>query len=201
MRSMRNSVLFLTKDGASGSSITWRAATSRSLPPGPRWLAASGTPPGVAGGREDAAATASRPFVDARTTAAGRRHRRSSPRSRRRFQRRAIFRVAALVSAVWRVRFADRRDRPGTGSRAPLRARPVCGVVDLRVIQAHRGRPPLHGSPSPGRVSRPPLSRAALGRPQVPCFLIKGGYFGVHVLADGDRGPPDDPPDHAWRDA
>ena len=80
--------------------------------------------------------------------------------------------VAAPVPAVSRVRFADRRNDPSTGSRAPLRARPVCGVVDLLVIQAHRGRPPLHGSPSPGRVSRPPLSCAALGRPQLPCSLI-----------------------------
>ena len=87
------------------------------------------------------------------------------------------------------------------GSRAPLRARPVCGVVDLLVIQAHRGGPLLHGSPSPGCVSRPPLSRAALGRPPVPCLVVQGGYFGVHVLANGGRGPPDDPPDHARRDA
>ena len=70
-------------------------------------------------------------------------------------------------------------------------ARPVCGVVDLLVNQAHRGRLPLQGSlAGPQSAAR---RSAALRSGARRCHVFsKSGYFGVHVLANGGRRPPDE---------
>ncbi|MGH3403801.1 MAG: hypothetical protein ACRDRJ_15080 [Streptosporangiaceae bacterium] len=78
--------------------------------------------------------------------------------------------------------------------------RPVTGVIDLVVVQAHGRRPSVLGSTSSRRRGDPPFSAGALGGWLIPELVVESLDGVVQRWADGLGVSAQEVPHRSWRD-